>query len=580
MGKKIFGNYEILKKLGEGGMGAVYLARDLSLQRKVAIKIIAPELSRHARLISRFQVEAVAQAKLNHTNIVTIHSFSQEKNIYYIVMEYVEGISLKEAINEKIPVLQSLKIFTQLLEAVDYAHSQGVIHRDIKPANVFLAPDQTAKIGDFGIAKVEGVEGITRTGTGIGSPVYSAPEQILGETIDGRTDIYSLGVTLYEMLTGAPYLRITGDTDYTALKKALEYKPPKPSTINPDIPPELDAIVMKSIAKDPAHRFQDANEFNREVKQLIASLTPVPGTPTGEETAPQKKWPGTSTEIEMRQPKTLVFNKQLAITIASFFIGIIFITFVILLVSNGSPPSVQTGPGTETSEPVRSTTGSAGLEKHPVVQPPKAAEEKPRVITEQQPDTAPETPTITEMDSLSLPETIKKMDWYIKTGHYQQAINLGHKTSRDGTASGDIYGEIYSVMSQAYYCDGKKEQARIYYMKALEHIDYLNFNAYYHYKKNFPIKGTLGISKQNIYFTPANENLSRYAFTLSMGVIHRVSLDIIGDITRKFMKKKDREDPKLIIRDTRKKRYTLVVKDSCEKSRGFVKDMINTLRNM
>jgi serine/threonine protein kinase len=575
MSRKIFGNYEILKKLGEGGMGAVYLARDLSLQRKVAIKIIAPELSRHSRLISRFRVEAVAQAKLNHTNIVTIHSFSQEKNIYYIVMEYVEGISLKAAINENFPVLQSLKIFTQLLEAVDYAHSQGVIHRDIKPANVFLTSDQTAKIGDFGIAKVEGIEGITRTGTGIGSPVYSAPEQILGETIDGRTDIYSLGVTLYEMLTGAPYLKITGDTDYTALKKALEYKPPKPSTINPDIPPELDAIVMKSIAKNPAHRFQDANEFNREVTQLIASLTPVPGIPTGEKTAPEKKWPGTPTEIEMRQPKTLVFNKK-QLAIASVFIGISFITIVLLLVSRGSPPSVQTSPGTGTLDPVRSTTRSAALEKHSIVQPPEAAGEKPRVITGQQPDTAPEIPTITGMDSLSLPETIKKMDWYIKTGHYQQAINLGYKTLRDGTAS----GEIYSVMSQAYYCDGKKEQARIYYMKALEHIDYLNFDAYYHYKKNFIIKGTLGISRQNIYFTPANENLSRYAFTVSMEAIQRVSLDIIGDITRRLKKQKDREDPKLIIRDTRKNKYTLVVKDSCKKSRSFVKDMINIIRKM
>lgn len=560
-------------------MGAVYLARDLSLQRKVAIKIIAPELSRHSRLISRFQVEAVAQAKLNHTNIVTIHSFSQEKNIYYIVMEYVEGISLKEAINEKLPMLQSLKIFTQLLEAVDYAHSQGVIHRDIKPANVFLTSDHTAKIGDFGIAKVEGIEGLTRTGTGIGSPVYSAPEQILGETIDGRTDIYSLGVTLYEMLTGEPYLTITGDTDYTALKKALEYKPPKPSTINPDIPPELDALVMKSIAKNPAHRFQDVNKFNREVKQLISSLTPVPGTLTGEKTAPEKKWPGIQTKIEMRQPKTLVFTKK-QLAIASVIIGILFITIVLLLVSRSSPPSVQTGPGSGTSGPVRSTTGSAALENHSVVQPPKAAEEKPRVITEQQPDTAPEISTITEMDSLSLLETIKKMDWYIKNEHYQQAINLGHKTSRDGTASGDIYGDIYSVMSQAYYCDGKKEQARIYYMKALGHIDYINFDADYHYKKNFVINGTLGISKKNIYFTPADENLSRYSFTLSMGVIQRVSLDMIGDITRKFMKKKDREDPKLIIRDTRKNRYTMVVKDSCKKSRAFVKDMIDTLKNM
>jgi serine/threonine-protein kinase len=164
---KILGNYRILKKIGEGGMGSVYLARDLSLEREVAVKIIAPELARNPGLMARFRVEAIAQAKLNHTNIVTIHSFDQEKDIYYIVMEYMEGKTLKAAIKEKenLPVVQALKIFSQLLGGIAYAHAQGVVHRDIKPSNIFLTGLQVAKIGDFGIAKVEGIEGLTKLGT-------------------------------------------------------------------------------------------------------------------------------------------------------------------------------------------------------------------------------------------------------------------------------------------------------------------------------------------------------------------------------------------------------------------------------
>jgi serine/threonine protein kinase len=141
----ILGNYRILKKIGEGGMGSVYLTRDLTLEREVAIKIIAPELARNPGLMARFRVEAIAQAKLNHTNIVTIHSFNQEKDIYYIVMEYMEGKTLKAAIKENIPVVQALKIFSQLLGGIAYAHSKGVVHRDIKPSNIFLTGDQVAQ---------------------------------------------------------------------------------------------------------------------------------------------------------------------------------------------------------------------------------------------------------------------------------------------------------------------------------------------------------------------------------------------------------------------------------------------------
>ncbi|NIM12800.1 MAG: protein kinase [Candidatus Aminicenantes bacterium] len=269
---KTLGNYRIIKRVGEGGMGSVYLARDLSLQREVALKVIAPELARSPQLMARFRVEAIAQARLNHTYIVTIHSFDHQDDIYYIVMEYVKGKTLKGIIKEtgKIPVHQSLSIVSCILEGLDYAHSKGVLHRDIKPANVFITADNTVKIGDFGIAKVEGIDGLTRAGSTLGTPLYSSPEQIRGEKMGSATDIYSLGVTLYEMVTGTlPFGSPTG-SNFEIQKGHLEKIPPKPSSINSVVSPAVDALIMKSLAKMPEERFHLAAEFKKAVDNILA----------------------------------------------------------------------------------------------------------------------------------------------------------------------------------------------------------------------------------------------------------------------------------------------------------------------
>ncbi|MGD2088094.1 MAG: serine/threonine-protein kinase [Candidatus Aminicenantes bacterium] len=569
---KILGNYRILKKIGEGGMGSVYLARDLSLEREVAIKIIAPELARNPGLMARFRVEAIAQAKLNHTNIVTIHSFDQEKDIYYIVMEYMEGKTLKAAIKEQenIPVVQALKIFSQLLGGMAYAHAQGVVHRDIKPSNIFLTGLQVAKIGDFGIAKVEGIEGLTKVGTTLGSPVYSSPEQLLGKKVDARTDVYSLGITLYEMLTGAPPLKIKGKGDYEAIKQTLDFTPQPPSAINPAIPAPVDAMIMKSIAKDPAHRFQDVNEFDREVKQVISSLTPVPETPAKKKKAPVKPLPASPGKT--KKPFKLAQNKQ-QLAIALGLIAILLIVVVFLLVS-GEEPAIQTGSDSKSSTPDQPVTGRSAAEMPPILQPHKPTTQEPPVITEPKSHTTRELPSITGIDTIS--DILKKMDWLIKKEYYKKAVNLGEKTIKDGTVS----GQIYLAIAQAYYCDGKKDQARIYYMKALELEGYLSFSVGYQYEKDKIINGTLSIARQNIYFKPSKENLNRYAFSIPMTQIKRVSLDTLGDIGRLFKKKENRKDPILIIRDKKKNKYNLQVRNSYKKSRSFVKDILNTLRKM
>lgn len=570
---KILGNYRILKKIGEGGMGSVFLARDLSLEREVAIKIIAPELARNPGLMARFRVEAIAQAKLNHSNIVTIHSFDQEKDIYYIVMEYMEGKTLKAAIKEKknIPVVQALRIFSQLLGGIAYAHAQGVVHRDIKPSNIFLTGLQVAKIGDFGIAKVQGIEGLTKVGTTLGSPVYSSPEQLLGKKVDVRTDVYSLGITLYEMLTGAPPLKITSEGDYDAIKKTLELTPQPPSTINPTIPAPVDAMVMKSIARDPAHRFQDVKEFAREVKHVISSLTPVPEIPIAKKKVPGKPLPPSSAKT--KKSFKLTQNKQ-QLVIALVLIAILLMIVVFLLVSGARGPSIQTSTGSDTSGPKQSISGRSASEMPRILQPDKPTTQEPPVITEPKPHSTRELPSITKIDTIS--EILKKMDWLIKKEYYEKAVNLGKKTISDGTVS----GQIYLAIAQAYYCDGKKDQARIYYVKALEIDRYISFSVGYQYKKDTVIDGTLSITKQNIYFKPSKENLNRYAFSIPMSQIKRASLDRLGDIGRLFQKKENREDPVLIIRDKKKNKYNLQVRNSYKKSRSFVKDILNTLRKM
>jgi serine/threonine-protein kinase len=557
---KILGNCRILKKLGEGGMGSVYLARDLTLEREVALKIIAPELARRPGLMARFRVEAIAQARLNHSHIVTIHSFDQEKDIYYIVMEYVDGKTLKAVIKEKgsLPAAQALPIFLQVLDGIAYAHSQGVVHRDIKPSNIFLTIHQTAKIGDFGIAKVEGIEGLTRVGTTLGSPVYSSPEQLLGKKVDERTDVYSLGITLYRMLTGAPPFKAPEGSDYELIKQTIDAVPQKPSAVNPAIPAPVDAVVMKSIAKDPGQRFQHVKEFKTAVQQLTASLTPVP-TP--------------SVPLVQTKPGEAINKKYLALAAV---LGVIVIAVAAILISTGSPaPHVQTGSGSSTQQVKRLPGGKPAQDMPRIVQPDTPKKGTQPGSTEPEPHKSSEFPKITGLDSTT--EILKKMDWLIDNGHYRKALGVGQKAVNDGTVSGDIYFKI----AHAYYCDGNKDKARLYYLKTLELGQYIRFSVGYRYKKDSTINGTLTITGKSVYFTPNKESLKGYRFSVPISQIKRVSLDKFSDIKGLFKKKKKRDNPRLIIRDRKKNKYTIEMKTretKKNKMRSFIKDIIYTLK--
>jgi hypothetical protein len=261
------GNYKILEKLGEGGMGTVYKAVDINLDRTVAIKALNAELTGNPELEQRFRAEAKAQANLNHTNLATLYALLIEDGRPWMVMEFIEGETFEQIVQRRgpIPSNEAVPLFRQALLGVGYAHRMGVVHRDIKPSNMMLNKQGIVKVMDFGIAKVLGARGMTKTGTQMGTAFYMSPEQVLNRGVDIRSDIYSLGVTLYELLTAnVPF---NGDSDYQIMTDHVNAPPPLPTKFYPYIPQGLQNAVLKALEKNPDARFQTVEEFGAALEQ-------------------------------------------------------------------------------------------------------------------------------------------------------------------------------------------------------------------------------------------------------------------------------------------------------------------------
>ncbi len=258
---RVIGTYKIQSKIGEGGMGAVYKGVDTMLDREVAIKALKPELASQTAIVERFRSEAVTLAKLHHPNIATLYSLLREGDELYMVLEYVRGQSLDEILTRRgaLPAEEVIPVFCQILDGINHAHEYGIIHRDIKPANMMLTENGTLKVLDFGIARLLGSNRMTRAGNIIGTLEYMAPEQVRGLETDARSDTYSLGMMLYEVLTG----RTPFDTEneFELMKLQTESLPALPRSLNPNIPEEVQAAIMRAIQKDPDHRFQTAGDF-------------------------------------------------------------------------------------------------------------------------------------------------------------------------------------------------------------------------------------------------------------------------------------------------------------------------------
>jgi len=263
------GRYELIEKIGGGGMAVVYKAKCRLLNRFVAVKILRPEFNNDEEFINRFRIEAQAAASLSHPNIVSIYDVGEEEGIHYIVMEFIDGITLKDYIKKRgmIPWREATNIAIQICSAIEQAHRNHIVHRDIKPHNIILTADGIAKVTDFGIAKAVTSSTITMAGSTIGSVHYFSPEQARGGFVDEKSDIYSLGIVLYEMVTGrTPF---DGETPVAVALKHIQSVPEEPSSINPNIPRSVNDIIMKAMKKEQSCRYQTATEMLADLHRVF-----------------------------------------------------------------------------------------------------------------------------------------------------------------------------------------------------------------------------------------------------------------------------------------------------------------------
>ena len=263
-----------MQKIARGGMSSVYKGLHSGLEQDVAIKVLSPESFGDPCLRDRFITEAKIQARLSHPNVIKTLNYIEQDGTIFMVMEYINGESLDVLLKKigSLPVERAVVIFLNILDAVEFMHSKGIIHRDIKPANIMLAYDRYVKVMDFGIAKVMGEEGKTQPGIRIGTLWYMSPEQIRGEEASALTDIYSLGITLYQMLTGR--VPFTGELEFDVMKGHLEGAPELPWKINKEIRKELGEVILRAIAKKPKDRYQSIREFSEAIKAAVKSPGP------------------------------------------------------------------------------------------------------------------------------------------------------------------------------------------------------------------------------------------------------------------------------------------------------------------
>ena len=292
------GRYRILHRVGSGGMAEVYCAQDLQLGRKVALKILYQRFADDREFVERFRREASSAAGLQHPNVVSVYDRGEYNGTYYIAMEYLEGRSLKDIVRDEAPLdpERAIDLIIQVLRAARFAHRRGIIHRDLKPHNVIVDDEGRAKVTDFGIARA-GASDMTQTGSIMGTAQYLSPEQAQGIAVSAASDLYSVGIMLYELLTAR--VPFDGDSAVTIALKQVNERPTPPSVYNPAVTPDLEAIVMRALEKEPARRFQDADEFISALQAareglataVVAPATMIEPTPSNAYVYPEEPLP-------------------------------------------------------------------------------------------------------------------------------------------------------------------------------------------------------------------------------------------------------------------------------------------------
>jgi serine/threonine-protein kinase len=272
------GRYELDAVLGQGGMARVFRGKDSVLNRTVAIKVLSPQFAGDDQFVARFRREAQAAAALNHPNIVSVYDTGSQGDVHFIVMEYVEGRTLRDVIRQEGPLLpeRAAEIAEEVARGLSAAHQAGLVHRDVKPGNIMITREGEVKVMDFGIARTSTGDTLTQTAAILGTASYLSPEQAQGEPVDARSDIYSLGCVLYEMVTGrAPF---TGDSPVTIAYQHVREQPVPPRQINPDMPQGLEAVVMKAMAKNPENRYGSADELRADLQRVRQGM-PIAAPP-------------------------------------------------------------------------------------------------------------------------------------------------------------------------------------------------------------------------------------------------------------------------------------------------------------
>ncbi|MGC8874711.1 MAG: Stk1 family PASTA domain-containing Ser/Thr kinase [Chloroflexia bacterium] len=411
------GRYELEQLLGQGGMAQVYRARDRVLGRSVAVKVLRPEYANDVSFVARFQREARAAANLVHPNIVSVYDVGQDGNQHYIVMEYIAGRTLKEWIRERapLPVDMALRIAEEVCAALEYAHRHGIIHRDIKPQNILLDEDgEVVKVADFGIAKSRLDPESTADRLALGTVKYISPEQARGVEVVPQSDLYSLGVVLYEMLTGQqPF---DGETPISIALQHLEAEPPPPRQVNPYIPPAVEAIVLRALAKDPRSRYASAREMRQALERYrlagMETTGPLP-QPIARPAPPPRiegeiPLPGARPATRARHPPRALPTRRatlgplgiaLLILIA---VGVVSLVLLLLrLLYPPAPPGPPTAAPT-TAAPTQPATASPGI---------------PVLLRDLTGLAAADARAILEQDGLVYVEGPARCDPYIEPGH-------------------------------------------------------------------------------------------------------------------------------------------------------------------
>ena len=408
-------NYRITEKLGDGGMGSVYKAVDVMLEREVALKFLRPELALQKDLVDRFRAEAIVLAKLTHQNIASLYGLHRHGDDLFMAMEFVPGETLESLLKREksMPLDRAVAIAGDVLQALDYAHRRGIVHRDVKTANIIAMPTGGVKVMDFGIARVLGTERRTRVGFVVGTIGYMAPEQIQGLEVDGRADIYALGVVLYEMLTGR--MPFQGDTEYAIMQAQVQQTPVPPRVFAP-VPVPVENTIMRALAKLPQERFQTASEFHQALQTAVRqsemyAAASAPYSASSDETREFKSDPLLATPFALPggPPPTVQDAPALPVTNPSPAVT--------------PPPLPQTTPALRApTPPPRPATGA-------VEEPPHRPEPVPfsstaetvslppwSASTPTQVAPPPLSPTVPEMPAFTPPEAPQDLDETVDAG--------------------------------------------------------------------------------------------------------------------------------------------------------------------